>query len=176
VGGYSFGGFVAYEIARLAREKGRAAPFVGMLGVGAPATALPGVAESCKFAVEYWESFQRLVHNTVQAERAAGAAMPDPDAALASLTPMQRVTLASTLAQAKYIPARREGDVDVFLTPEQRVLSQADPRLGFGALVTGQVRTHELKCNHLAMFEEPHVSELAEALSRRLEEEEARLS
>ncbi len=175
IGGYSFGASVAYEIARLAREQGKAVGLVALIGMGAPPqAAVPGWEENMRFTMQYFDDLQRLVKNTMLAEMGpAGAQIPDPIAAFeAQLTPMQRVMLANGRAQLKYAPRPYPGDLDVIVTREQAPPGPPDATMGFGTLVGGTVHTQTLSGNHLSMFDEPHVVELADLLARRLADQE----
>lgn len=176
VGGYSFGAFVAYEIARLAKARGRTLGVLAIFGAGAPLSAtIPGWDQQLRFALQYFEDLQKLVRNAHLAEQAPGAPpMPDPSAAEASLPPMQRVTLANGRAQLKYAPAPFETELDLFITPEQQLLFQLEPTLGWKTLSPGEIRIHHIGGNHLSMFEEPQVEGLSEILAGCLERERAR--
>lgn len=175
IGGYSFGAYVAYEVARLARERGKSVGLLALIGMGAPPqAAVPGWEENIRFTMQYFDDFQRLVKNTILAEMGPEAAeAPDPFVAFeAQLTPMQRVMMANGRAQLKYAPRPYPGDLDVIVTREQAPSGPADETMGFGSLVGGTIHTETLSGNHLSMFDEPHVLELAEVLTRRLADQE----
>lgn len=176
VGGYSFGAFVAYEMARLARARGRTLGVLAIFGAGAPLGAtIPGWDQHVRFALQYFEDLQKLVRNAYLAEQGPGAPpMPDPAAAEANLPPMQRVTLANGRAQMKYTPSPAPVELDLFITPEQQMLFQLEPTLGWKTLASGEIRIHHVGGNHLNMFEEPQVERLSELLAGCLEREGAK--
>lgn len=176
LGGYSFGAFIAYEMARQARLRGRELGVLAIFGAGAPlSAAIPGWDQHVRFALQYMEDLQKLVRNAYLAEKGPEAPpFPDPFAAEANLPPMQRVTLANGRAQMKYVPEPLEAAMDLFVTAEQKLLFQIEPTLGWKALVSGEIRTHSIGGNHLSIFEEPQVEGLSGILAKCLDEHRSR--
>ncbi len=170
LGGYSFGGLVAYDIARLALEKGRSTRVLAILGVGAPFKLPAEWEKQVRFATDYFEDFQKLVRNAYLAEAKPDAPPPFDCAAFeAKLPPMQRVTLANLRAQVRYTPGAYAGGLDVFITEDQEPFAKGDPSLGWKAFATGPIEQHVIGGNHLSIFEEPQVRGLAKAITKCLE-------
>lgn len=163
LGGYSFGGWVAWEMARrLGDELGVLAVF----GVPVPATALwPQLGAQADYLITYARDWQRLVRHSTLAE-----GYPDWEA---RLPPSQRVVWANGWAQARWVPTETAVDLDLFLTTEQVAAFADDPTMGWQQLCGGQVRTHKVDGNHLNLFESPQVEALGRQLVERMQQSEA---
>jgi thioesterase domain-containing protein len=160
LGGYSFGGWVAWEMAqRLGAEVGVLAVF----GVPIPATAVwPALGAQADYLIRYLRDWQRLVRHSSMAE-----GWPDWEARLA---PSQRVVWANGWAQARWVPQARNARMDLFLTTEQAAVYAQDPTMGWARLCTGEVRTHRIDGNHLNLFQSPQVEQLARVLVHRMQQ------
>lgn len=164
LGGYSFGGWVALEMASLLKEEMGA---LAVFGVPMTATAsMPQLAEHFDYMARYADDWQRLATHTAMAE---GKVAP-PHAEKPS--GMSQVIWANGWAQARWVPPKWAGRVDLFLTSEQTHLFAQERTMGWGA-VCEDVRPVDIKGNHLNLFEEPQVQDLADALNRVLDEVEA---
>jgi thioesterase domain-containing protein len=97
----------------------------------------------------------------------------DPTAWLNMVPPTQRLLIAHNLAALRYVPAKSDLPLDLLVTAEQEPFLAADRTLGWSTVSTGEVREHRLGGNHLAMFEEPQVAQLAEVLDARMAAREA---
>ncbi|MFT3775978.1 MAG: alpha/beta fold hydrolase [Minicystis sp.] len=154
IGGYSFGGWIAFEMARLLRAEGEEIASLTMFGTLAPSVAVRGaIAPYAEMVLGYLEDFQRLVTRSSLGGRGG------------SLNPQQRVVLANCMAALRYLPRPEAVGLDLFVTADQRLLCQIDPSLGWGALCEGPIETYAVPGNHLSMFQEPHVRELAAQLA-----------
>lgn len=162
LGGYSFGGWVAWEMARrLGDEVGVLAVF----GVPIPATAVwPALGAQADYLLRYAADWQRLVRNSAMAEGRPGWE--------AQLSPSQRVVWANGWAQARWVPKQWNGRLDLFLTSEQAAIYADDHTMGWNRLCTGQTRAHHIEGNHLNLFESPQVEVLARDLVARMQETE----
>ncbi len=171
LGGYSLGGWVAFEMARQLHRDGERVRVLANFGAGVPpAVGNPGLVEQMDFFIQYMEDCTRLAFNANQPEEARAAI--DFDQAIRqalNLTPLQRVTLANSLAQLRYVPGPYAAGLDLFVTEEQQRTSQTEPTMGWKILCLDGVAVHAITGNHLNMFEEPHVQSLAEQLRACLE-------
>jgi thioesterase domain-containing protein len=153
VGGYSFGGWVAWEIARVLREANEPIGSVILLGALAPLSA--DAAEPFKdvrFGIQTLGDVMKLATNSWAAE------FPGM---MTGLPPMQRVTMANQIAAATYAPDSFEQLIDLVLTEDQRGLAQADETLGWARLTgTAEVHVETTSGSHFGLFEEPQVKEL----------------
>jgi thioesterase domain-containing protein len=162
LGGYSFGGWVAWEMARrLGDEVGVLAVF----GVPIPVTAVwPALATQADYVLRYARDWQRLVRNSAMAE-----GYPDWES---RLPPSQRVVWANGWAQARWVPKTWDRCLDLFLTTEQAVVYAQEPTMGWQRVCTGEIRAHRIEGNHLNLFEAPQVEDLARVLVARMQQTE----
>jgi thioesterase domain-containing protein len=172
LGGYSFGGLVAFE---MAQQLVRARERVGLLaafGSGAPPFVPPEMAELLELGRQYLDDQARLMYNT---------AIPEQDRLKLDydqlrqqrppLPPLQQVAAANGLAQLRYAPRPHAGRVVLFVTREQQILCKADPTMGWWTLCADGVEVVPIAGNHLDIFEEPQVRDLAAKLDRFLGKE-----
>jgi thioesterase domain-containing protein len=172
LGGYSFGGLVAFEMAQQLVRGGETVGLVASFGAGAPPLLSPDLVELAELGLKYAEDQSRLMYNT---------AIPEQDrlhldydqfrARQQPLPPLQRVAAACSLAQLRYAPRPYAGKVVLFITREQQILCKAEPTLGWWMLAAGGVEVVPIAGNHLDTFEEPQVSDLAGKLERFLRKE-----
>jgi thioesterase domain-containing protein len=166
LGGYSFGGWVAYEMARRLLAEGEPIGVLAMFGTGAPPTTLnPSFFGSADAALKDLEERRRTPGAEAPASPAQAQVPPDPEA---GLSPLQRVLAVNARAMWRYVARPYAGGLDVFLTPEQQLVYPSDLSMGWRPFCAA-VSTHLVDGNHLNMFEEPHVRSLAAALTGCLE-------
>jgi thioesterase domain-containing protein len=172
LGGYSFGGLVAFEMAQQLVHSGEEVGLVAAFGAGAPPFLAPDLVELAELGIKYAEDQWRLMVNTTlpEADRLAF----DYDQLRAQqelLPPLHRVAAACSLAQLRYAPRPYAGKVVLFITREQQIVCKAEPTLGWWTLAAGGVEVVPIAGNHLDTFEEPQVSDLAEKLEHFLGKE-----
>lgn len=63
-----------------------------------------------------------------------------------------------------YVPGVYSGRATIFKALESAILFGADPELGWGEVVAGGIEIHEIPSDHLGMLKEPHVRILGEKL------------
>ncbi|HEY8209591.1 MAG TPA: alpha/beta fold hydrolase [Myxococcaceae bacterium] len=169
IAGYSFGAWVAYAIAELLARKGRRPGLCGMLGVSAPISAVaPMVGQQMDAWVSGMMDSMKLMRNLAMSN-----GQQDPTAWFDQVPPFQRLLLAHNVAALRYVPTQSDLPLDLLVTPEQEPFLSADRTLGWSTVSTGEIREHRLSGNHLAMFEEPQVAQLAEVLDARMAAREA---
>ena len=78
---------------------------------------------------------------------------------------LQNVKQANYLAAKDYVTKTYAGRITLFLAREQSLADVYDPKVVWGKLVLGGVETHEIPGDHVTLIEEPHVQKLAEKLS-----------
>jgi thioesterase domain-containing protein len=173
LGGYSFGGLVAFEMAQQLTHAGETVGLLAVFGAGAPPLLPPDLSELAELGLKYAEDQARLAYNTTIPEQ--DRLHLDYDQLRASqqiLPPLQRVAAACALAQLRYAPRPYAGKVVLFITREQQILCKAEPTLGWWSLAADGVEVVPIAGNHLDTFEEPQVSDLAVKLDRFLRKEE----
>jgi thioesterase domain-containing protein len=178
IGGWSTGGLIALEMARLLRERGRP---VDLLALIEPTTPRP--------RREGWERRLQVAEWTAVAELAARAADAEPaeldrvEAELAELrrrvdmppdpggrdraTSMRLLSVFATgsLAAFGYEPRPLAGGAHLLLCPREPD-RWADVVGIWRALVPSGLEVHEIPGDHAEVMRPPHVSELAKTLQK----------
>ncbi|GAB6043110.1 thioesterase domain-containing protein [Endothiovibrio diazotrophicus] len=177
LGGYSFGGWVAFEMAQQLTAAGESVALLAMLGVGAPIAMInPILFEQFKYATQYADDYRELVLNAFWSDAARSAATEQaapgmaPGAATPWLSPVATVTAVNQQAQFRYIPRPYAGAITLFNTAEQQAVTHPDATMGWKMLSVQEVAVHAVAGNHLSMLQEPHVEELADKLSAAMRE------
>jgi thioesterase domain-containing protein len=174
VAGYSFGGWTAFEMARQLLAAGDRVAFVGILGTTPPPSmAAPMHAKAMEYAWELAEAHARVVESTAIPEQQRVAAQ-QAAAAAALRTPLQHIADANTRAGLRYVPRPIECDLSLFVTMDILAMSAVDRTMGWWLLTTREVDVQVHDGNHQNCFSEPHVRDLANRLSARLEVVRAR--
>ncbi|MBV9952289.1 MAG: amino acid adenylation domain-containing protein, partial [Acidimicrobiia bacterium] len=144
VGGNSFGGLVAWEIACQLSEIGATVPEV-IIGDTRPFIRT--------------DSVRRDLTPVEVGARMASASVEGR---------MELVRQVSAQAQRRYVPRAFAGDVTVLGTPARRA-EAAGETLGWDAIAGGVVRTVEISGEHNRILRPPGVVEVARAVAARLE-------
>ncbi|MDI1477094.1 type I polyketide synthase [Polyangium sp. y55x31] len=180
LGGYSFGGLVAYEMARILQIAGETVEALVIVDVpaleaGDLATRL---AQAARFVdpdydvstladIGREEAVSRLA-------RSIGAMLGLPPD-LSESTHLLGVYRAHFNALIDYVPQPYGGSMTVLATRDSidrlalMTRSPREPSLGWRRLVTGSVQVHELPGNHLNVVLEPTSAEIARILGLVLE-------
>lgn len=155
LGGYSFGGIVAYEMARQLTALGEAVPLLVLLDTYAPADGLRSATaeERLHMPVKRWV-MRRLVARHLR----RGTTIPPA---------LRHFHIIDTYGKATraYAPGPYEGNV--LLLRAQGSPGPAD--LGWNALVKGGVAVRTVPGDHYSVIKEPHVRALALALRSALD-------
>ena len=172
LGGYSFGGYIAYEMARLLHAQGEETAVLAMLGTGVPvAMNTPEQIQGFDFMVGYMGDFARMIRNADMAGQRGPQNVPTA-AGAPPMAPIWWVTTVNWMAMMRYLPPSYAGSMDLFVTTEQEQLYTQDPSMGWTELVD-RVQVHAIGGNHLNVFTEPQVQELASLLDACLNRGEA---
>jgi thioesterase domain-containing protein len=164
IGGYSFGGLVAYEIARQLSAQGEEVSHLVIFGTDVPISmSLPKLFQAMEFASRFGEdALKNLVmpffsyDKRIALEQGAGASTYSPA--------LVRVVTAHCLAAARYSPKPYPGSLTLLETLEQQILNPLDAARGWDRLAVGGVETLTVTGNHLSMLDEPHIQDLARKL------------
>ena len=178
--GWSFGGVVAFEIARQLNEQGERFPVLALLDAYAPAW-MPR-----KLAGDRAEFLISLLGGEVEVSLKEIRSL-DPDEQLArvltrahqrKLVPREfdlelakrflEINDRARLAANTYRPRKYAGPVQLFRCREEvslELLRCNDPRLGWGELIDGSIDVQWVSGHHQNMVRQPHVKEIAAALS-----------
>lgn len=173
LGGYSFGGWVAFEMAQQLVEAGEKVAVLAILGTGAPPSmSNPRLFEQINYMAQYSDDYRRLINNSYLSDAARVAAAPAavppggaPPGAPPGLSPLALVAAVNNVAQFRYVPRPYGDRITLFVTGEQHAASFPETTLGWKMLSVKEVLVHLVTGNHLSMFEEPYVRDLADKLS-----------
>ena len=164
LGGYSFGGWTAYEMARQLLLEDEAVAFLAILGTSVPPSMAAPMAAK---AAEYYSTLLRD-----QAKVFTDTGLTDEQRlhqeAAKFGTPLQQVAAINNLAAMRYVPRPIPRGLSLFTTVDCLAASTGDKTLGWWMLCTGEVDVHIHDGNHFSILNEPDVQDLATKLSARL--------
>jgi amino acid adenylation domain-containing protein len=180
--GYSFGGIVAFEIARQLTDRGEVVDFLGLVDMRSPTLdkdrmSLPkwlnfhvsklkqlSLQERVKYFLDkvlYRVSIQTKGdtegYKEVMARRLSAFEMFEPE--------LLDVLEANLQATKNYLPQAYSGRATVFWCEYQALYIDRYPDLGWGQLVTGGVNTVPIPGEHLSLMTDPHAEVLAAKLN-----------
>lgn len=196
LGGHSFGGIVAFEMAKQLRATGREVSLLAIIDTPAPINGrfLSDFNET-EWLVSYVRLLERFFRRSVTLDRdtlshlnADGridyfldtlrdAGFLPPEAGLQSVRGILCVARASQQALRSYAPETYSGNV-ILLRAETLAdedandfyrASFSDSAMNWGALVTGQIEVQEVSGDHITMLVDPYVRELGRCLQRCLD-------
>ncbi len=179
IGGHSFGGLVAYEMARCLKEQGQEVALLVLIdaaGLDARATALDHLRLTL-YALSQLEPRQkiryildRLTWRIRKNERmptflrkaatglVKGYGWTNMEQRLKNVT-------ATMAALKSYRPGPFDGRLTLFRAQMGSHSINSDPAGGWGGVVLGGVEVHDFPCNHLGMLELPNVIKLGATLT-----------
>ncbi|MDF5709057.1 MAG: amino acid adenylation domain-containing protein [Nostoc sp. S4] len=178
LGGYSFGGAVAFEMARQLHEQGEEIGILIILD-----SCRPGYSKRSPFLkrmflhlnkiaqqgpMYLWQTLMRWSYwkksrfqNRYKRYLEVALDLPETDKHL-------EIIDSNTQAISKYIYPVYPGRAILLRTEDRNrdeaIGTQYDPQFGWGDLVTGGLDIHYVPGSHLSLFREPHVQVLADIL------------
>ncbi|HEX6368052.1 MAG TPA: amino acid adenylation domain-containing protein [Longimicrobium sp.] len=191
LGGWSYGGIAAFEMARRLHAAGEQVELLALLDTGRPESR-----GDTRFPLDHAAVLRRILTDlfgwgatgavTIQALRALepeaqlrfaaqklGAGLL-PDARVPEVAALTRVRMANHNAMVDYAPQPFAGRITYFQTRGSAYLSNAQDALRFwGRLAGGGFGVHQVAGNHGTLLEKPHVDSVAAALRRVLAELDA---
>lgn len=170
--GYSVGGLVAYEMARLLSADGEAVDVVVMIDTACPGPPLTATRRALMNRSR--RQARRVMTKARLLARSWRRAVGDEDASATAegrerepvdgRRQLRPVIAAQRSAGWRYRPGRYHGPLAVLSTGAKReATGRAD--LGWAQLVDGPIATHPIPGTHVTAAREPHVADLARALS-----------
>jgi thioesterase domain-containing protein len=179
--GWSFGGTVAFEIARQLEQEGQVVALLALFDTHAPGRARQrgsrtGLRRHVSRVPVHVRTFLHGPGRVAYVGHKARTARQLVEAPLWRLLvlwqrrggwlprALQSVTQANKYALRDYGPQAYGGRVTLFKATQRR-----DPLMGWGPLATGGLEIHEVPGTHRTMVFEPHVRTLAEKLARCLD-------
>ena len=189
LGGWSFGGLVAFEMAHQLTQAGQQIKLLAMLDTPAPiANNQPSLRQSLKFLLgtALWSTLPFLLDygaiatNQLQPlqpwkawfsrwQWSAIARLIPEESRLrlldeSAIAPMLRIVYANSQAVYRYVPQHYPNRITLFKAAEQLSDSLGqNPTLGWAALAR-EIQLHQVPGNHLTLLKQPHVQALAEQL------------
>jgi amino acid adenylation domain-containing protein len=196
LGGWSFGGLVAFEMARQLKEQGQDVPLLVVVDAGAPAFLRKTIQaddavlltilanEFVRYSLKDEElkgmlaelrqldsegQLRYVMKYFMQSD--AAAAHVEPHYAFQFLQRHLRVFRTRVNVSGNYAPQVYPGRVTLLRSSEEPPeMVGLDPRKGWGELSTEPVEIHVVPGNHATMGLEPHVRVLAERLRSCIDE------
>lgn len=187
IGGWSLGGLVAYDMARMLVARGRHVPVLALLDASPPRAnraldrtgMLRAFAEHAGLPVRAVEAAMRDPADRDADDRLAPLleeahelGTVGPDIRAEALGRQVNVFRAHLDAVDRYVPARYPGRLELFEASE-RPAGASERERGWERLAEGGVARHAVPGGHYEMVRPPHVTVLAERLQRSLEKAEA---
>lgn len=184
IGGWSFGGLVAFEMAQQLTQAGQQIGLLAILDTPAPCNK-PSLCQSLKFLLgtALWSTLPFLLdYGALATNRlpwlsrwqwsAIARQLPEEsrlqlmdEATIRSLLP---IVYANSQAAYRYVPQPYSGRITLFKAAEQPDATEQDQKLGWNALAS-EIELHQVPGNHLSLLRQPHVQILAQQLRQCLE-------
>ncbi|HEY9881711.1 MAG TPA: amino acid adenylation domain-containing protein [Leptolyngbyaceae cyanobacterium] len=187
LGGWSFGGLVALEMAQQLTQSGHRVGLLAILDTPAPCHK-PSLVQSLKFLLgtALWSTLPFLLdYGAISTHRlktwkpwfsrwqwsAILRLIPEESRLQllneSAIAPMLRIVYANSQAAYRYVPRPYSDRIALFRAVEQPESLAQDATLGWSALAS-QIQVHEVPGNHLSLLKQPHVETLAQHLGRYL--------
>ena len=189
LGGWSFGGVVAFEMAQQLHSSGEQVALLALIDSSAPQRhtqpmEVDTAATLAWFAKDLGSYFGKELTVSVSAlqslapdeqlsyvlERARVANVVLPDAGVVEIHRLLEVVLANRQAERSYTAVVYPNQITVFRAEESFGLENSDPAMGWKQLTDGRVKIHTISGDHYTIVKEPNVRVLAERLRNSLEQ------
>ncbi len=167
LGGYSFGGFVALEMARRLLDRGQDVALLALVDtyLGQSNSSLLGRF----FSLSTEQKLAYLKKRTTRYRRGIKRRID----ALSFPAPVKAVRNACAAAELKYKPVAYPGPVVLFQASDKALRGLEDQNSGWRKYAVGGLEVHEIDGDHGNVLNEPNVRQLAAALRARLEQAQA---
>jgi len=196
LGGHSFGGIVAFEMAQQLRSHSEEVRLLALIDVPVPSQRESPALDDAERLVQHarvlerffgrqlamsYEEMRRLEPDEQVGtflNRLKDAGVLPPDAGLQLVRGILAVQRASQRAAACYLPQAYEGDIALMRAASPvidesmpgSVEDWSKPGLGWAEISSGRVSVHIVPGDHITMLVEPNVRVLAQALQQCLDE------
>ncbi|MGV0024746.1 amino acid adenylation domain-containing protein [Phormidesmis priestleyi] len=185
LGGWSFGGLVAYEMAQQLTQAGHQIGLLAMLDTPAPCKKL-SLSQSLQFLLgtALWSTLPFLRdYGAIATHRVSSwkpwlsrwqwsailRRIPEESQLQlldeSAIAPLLRIVYANTQAAYRYVPQNYCDRITLFKAIEQSDGIGQDPTLGWSALAS-DIQLHPVSGNHLSLLKPPHVQTLAQQLGQ----------
>jgi thioesterase domain-containing protein len=177
--GYSFGGTIAFEMARQLVAQGKPVGLLALIDTYGP--GYPRLLPVAKRAMihlknllrarpeaklEYLRGRVRI--NVIRINKSIRRASYRYSVIIKGKRPAameSNIQAAHQQASFEYTPKVYDGRLTLFRAKQQGEVWQSDPELGWGGLAAGGVEVYETPGNHITLIAEPNVRSLAGRLS-----------
>jgi amino acid adenylation domain-containing protein len=178
--GYSFGGIIAFEMARQLANRGEKVAFLGLLDIRCPSIAELDTPfrEWIDIQIDqlgkltFKEKLKYILDRIVN--RQSKAYRDEIVATLSNLeifTPeLVKILDCNVRARENYSPQVYAGTATIFWSEYQDWYIDQHPELGWGKLVAEGLILQRIPGNHTTLMQEPHVQVLAEKLKFSIEQ------
>nr|WP_290226170.1 non-ribosomal peptide synthetase [Trichocoleus desertorum] len=199
LGGWSFGGLVAFEMAQQLRQAGHEVALLALLDTLAPIPSnQPSPWESWRFLIttvlkslpSFGLDYFRLLISLVAtggARRSRFKQIRSKIIGVApsrlpansrlrllkelALSPMLRIFYANSCAVQRYVPQIYSGSITLFKSSQPQSQAWKDKALGWHNLTTTETKIHVIPGDHFSVLKQPYVRILAEQLRGYFKEE-----
>lgn len=176
LGGSSFGGVVAFEMAHQLVSGGQRVALLTMMDTPCPTALTPRELDGPEqlaylisgdpspVSAEELRSLspdEQILHVL---QRKKGVSRTFPRLALPELATFRKIVTACTQAMLSYVPRPYAGQVLFFEATERDAMTLDDPSRAWRELAHGGLVVHEVPGNHITMNFPPHVDEMAKLL------------
>jgi FkbH-like protein len=187
LGGSSFGGLVAYEMARQLAAASQTVALVAMFDIAVPGSEGALGARSawrqrmdtfCYRVTLHWRNIlvldpgERIGYIREKAKRLAGRVESRTHLPEAICSVME----AGYWAASRYVPGEYSGGITLFRATEQPAWVTSDRMLGWGNLVKGRIEIYDTPGHHADLVRDPRARVLARQLDDALAKAQARAS
>jgi thioesterase domain-containing protein len=179
VGGYSFGGLVAFEIAQQLRRAGESIGLLALIecdGAHAYRTRVGqlGVFVRNLLAMDVARATHVVLDRAAFALSVARRRLAQSRDARVVTREIDRQKDADIAAGHAYRPSSYDGDLTLFACEERPMTAVVDERCGWGEVVQGEIAICRVPGDHYTMLAKPNVEVLARALQQALDAGEQR--
>jgi len=173
LGGWSFGGLVAFEMAQQLQKSGDRVALLAVLDTLAPTpTNQISFWDGCKFLLtialrSVWPFLLDYFRLLAAGDNFTGESFMSRIFKLNKvIKPIFAVFQANSKATLAYLPSTYQNKITLVRSTAQTSTSERDFTLGWSELTNGKVEVIRVPGNHLTMLREPHVQVLAEQLKQ----------
>ncbi|MFE1748578.1 amino acid adenylation domain-containing protein [Coleofasciculus sp. H7-2] len=173
LGGWSFGGLVAFEMAQQLQKAGHKVALLAVLDTSAPVSKnKPSFWGGLKFLLTtgaryIWPYFMDYFYLIAATEKYQSKLISQESRKriLKELKSKSilRVFKANSQAALSYVPQVYPSKITLLKNSEQNIIANQDPSMGWGDLAGG-VEIYNIPGNHLTMLKKPHIQVLTEQL------------
>jgi amino acid adenylation domain-containing protein len=183
LGGLSFGGMVAFEMARQLHAQGQEASLVALFDTGGPGYIRPvgerilehlgvffrlGTGEKIAYARARARGIKKIIDRMLWKAGTRMSKKLPAGVAPALPSALSKVQNANRQAMKDYVPRPYAGRIVLFRAQQQPGGAYDDRKMGWGSVVQGGVTVCEVPGDHITLIDEPHVGVLAEHLGKYL--------